>query len=216
MPLEADLFFSFRSPYSYLATPQLRAIVARYDLALRVRPVLPLAVRKENFFRDVNPLWPAYLFRDVHRVAEYHGIEFGWPRPDPIVQDMQTFEVAKEQPYIYRLTRLGVAAEETGRGLDFIGEVSGVIWNGKVEGWNEGNHLDAAARRADVDLPSLDRKIASDPERYDAIVAENQAALETAGHWGVPTMVFEGEPFFGQDRIDLFLWRLKQRGLRER
>ena len=37
-----------------------------------------------------------------------------------------------------------------------------------------------------------------------------------AGHWGVPTMVFEGEPFFGQDRLDVLLWRLKQNGLKER
>jgi hypothetical protein len=29
-------------------------------------------------------------------------------------------------------------------------------------------------------------------------------------------MVFEGEPFFGQDRFDLLLWRMKQRGLEPR
>ena len=29
-------------------------------------------------------------------------------------------------------------------------------------------------------------------------------------------MVFQGEPFFGQDRIDLLVWRMKQRGLRSR
>jgi 2-hydroxychromene-2-carboxylate isomerase len=50
----------------------------------------------------------------------------------------------------------------------------------------------------------------------DAAIAQNQADLESAGHWGVPTMVFEGEPFFGQDRIDLLVWRMKQHGLRER
>jgi hypothetical protein len=26
-------------------------------------------------------------------------------------------------------------------------------------------------------------------------------------------MVFEGEPFFGQDRFDALVWRMKQRGL---
>jgi hypothetical protein len=26
-------------------------------------------------------------------------------------------------------------------------------------------------------------------------------------------MVFEGEPFFGQDRLDVLVWRMKQRGL---
>jgi hypothetical protein len=29
-------------------------------------------------------------------------------------------------------------------------------------------------------------------------------------------MVFEGEPFFGQDRIDVLVWRMKQKGLRSR
>ena len=33
-------------------------------------------------------------------------------------------------------------------------------------------------------------------------VEENQAALAQSGHWGVPTFVFEGEAFWGQDRID--------------
>ncbi|TMB53500.1 MAG: 2-hydroxychromene-2-carboxylate isomerase, partial [Deltaproteobacteria bacterium] len=37
-----------------------------------------------------------------------------------------------------------------------------------------------------------------------------------AGHWGVPTMVFAGEPFFGQDRIELLVWRMRQHGLRAR
>ncbi|MGH6781444.1 MAG: 2-hydroxychromene-2-carboxylate isomerase, partial [Sphingomonadaceae bacterium] len=50
----------------------------------------------------------------------------------------------------------------------------------------------------------------------DAEIAANQVALERAGHWGVPTLVFNGEPFFGQDRIDLALWRMEAAGLRER
>jgi 2-hydroxychromene-2-carboxylate isomerase len=45
------------------------------------------------------------------------------------------------------------------------------------------------------------------------VAAENDRLLRAPGHWGVPTMVFEGELFFGQDRFDLLLWRMKQRGL---
>ena len=33
------------------------------------------------------------------------------------------------------------------------------------------------------------------------------------GQGGVPTMSFNGEPFFGQDRFDQFFWRLRQNGL---
>ena len=216
MPLSIDVFWSFRSPYSYLATPRLVRLSAEYDLDVAVRPVLPIAVRLPNFFKQVNPLWPPYLLRDTMRIAQYLGIDYGWPRPDPIVQDGITREVAAEQPYIHRLTRLGIAAVERGRGLAFIDQVSQVIWSGKVVGWHEGPHLAEASARAGLDLAELDAAVGADPAHFDAMIADNQGALEAAGHWGVPTMVFEGEPFFGQDRIDLLVWRMQQRGLRRR
>ena len=40
--------------------------------------------------------------------------------------------------------------------------------------------------------------------------------MDAVGHWGVPTFVFQDEPFFGQDRIETLLWRLRQHGLTER
>ena len=211
-----DVFWSFRSPYSYLATKRLVAIAREYDVDVRIRPVLPIAVRIPGFFKQVNPLWPPYLMRDTTRIAEYEGLDYGWPRPDPIVQDFATREVAAEQPYIHRLTRLGVDAVERGRGLPFIDEVSQIIWNGKVTGWHEGAHLAEAAARAGLDLAAMDAAVAAEPARYDAIIEANQRELEAAGHWGVPTMVFAGEPFFGQDRIDLLLWRMGQHGLAPR
>jgi 2-hydroxychromene-2-carboxylate isomerase len=216
MTLRVDLFWSFRSPYSYLATKRLVQLDAEYELDLRVRPVLPLAVRDPQFFERVNPLWPPYLLRDTMRIAEYLGIPYRWPQPDPIVQDYATRRVASEQPYIFRLTRLGVAAAERGRGLAFLDEVSQVIWSGRVDGWNEGPHLAEAAARAGLDLARMDEAISADPAKYDGIIEANQRDHLAAGHWGVPTMVFEGEPFFGQDRLDLLVWRLEQNGLRAR
>ncbi|HYC54244.1 MAG TPA: DsbA family protein [Candidatus Binatia bacterium] len=216
MSLSIDLFWSFRSPYSYLATGRLVQVAAEFDVDIRVRPVLPLAVRVPDFFEKVNPLWPPYLLRDTMRIAEQLGLPFGWPRPDPIVQEFPSRKVAAEQPYIYRLTRLGVEAALRDRGLAFLDQVSRVIWGGEVIGWHEGTHLADAAARADLDLAQMDAAVAADPARYDAIIEANQQALTDAGHWGVPTMVFEGEPFFGQDRIDLLLWRMGQRGLRRR
>jgi 2-hydroxychromene-2-carboxylate isomerase len=216
MTLAVDVFWSFRSPYSYLATRRLCQMAGEYDVDIRVRCVLPIAVRLPDFFKRVNPLWPPYLMRDTMRIAQFHGIDYAWPRPDPIVQDFTTREVAAEQPYIYRLTRLGVAATERACGLPFIDEVSQIIWNGRVDGWNQGTHLFDATSRAGLDLATLDAAIAADPQHFDQVIADNQRALEAAGHWGVPTMVFEDEPFFGQDRIDLLLWRMQQRGLQRR
>jgi 2-hydroxychromene-2-carboxylate isomerase len=216
MTLAFDLFWSFRSPYSYLATPRLLAMQEEYDLAVNVRPVYPLAVRSAEFFDRVHPLWIGYLMRDTFRLAEMQGLPYRWPRPDPVKIDPATRHGVAGQPYIHRLTRLGCAAAEAGRGLPFLYEISRTIWSGEIDGWNEGDHLAKASARAGLDLAELDRKITNDPDKYEAIIQENQKAHEAAGHWGVPTMAFEGEPFFGQDRIDVLLWRLKQRGLQKR
>jgi 2-hydroxychromene-2-carboxylate isomerase len=216
MTLAIDVFWSFRSPYSYLATPRLVQLHREYDLDVRVRPVLPIAVRIPGFFDTVNPLWPPYVLRDTMRIAQYLGIDYGWPRPDPIVQDYATRQVAPEQPYIHRLTRLGVEAERRGRGLPFIAEVSQIIWNGTIDGWHEGTHLADATARAGLDLAELDAVAARDGVALDAAIASNQEDHVASGHWGVPTMAFQGEGFFGQDRLDLLVWRLEQHGLSKR
>ncbi|MEE8557110.1 MAG: DsbA family protein [Myxococcota bacterium] len=215
MTLEVELYFSFRSPYSFLATPSLREIVQRYDVEFTVRPVLPLAVRDHTFFSRVNPLWPRYVFIDTSRIAQAGGIEYSWPNPDPVVYDPEQKRAADHQPYIHRLTRLGVCAEERGRGLPFICEVSQTIFGGTRD-WHTGDHLERAATRAGLDLLDLDRAVEAEPGSYDRKIEENQKSLEAAGHWGVPTAVFRGEPFFGQDRLELLVWRLKQHGLESR
>ncbi|MEE4110630.1 MAG: DsbA family protein [Halieaceae bacterium] len=208
-----DVYFSFRSPYSYLAAPGLLELPREYAVELHLRPVLPVALRtKETLFAgNRNKL--SYLLLDVVRRAEMLGIPFAFPDPDPIVQNMETFEVADEQPHIYRLVGLGVEAERRGRGVEFAFEVSQLIWGGTA-GWNEGNQLADAVARAGLDLAGMQAAL----ETYDPLetVEANEAALAAAGHWGVPTMVFEGEPFFGQDRIDTLRWRLDQKGVPRR
>lgn len=215
MTLKADLFFSFRSPYSYLAVGRYRAVASEWDVEIALRPVYPLAVREPDFFERNHPNWLGYTMRDMFRVAQFHEIPFGPPRPDPIVQNVMTREIATEQPHIRRVTRLGQAAARRGKGLEFAHEAAMLIWGG-VEGWNEGEHLSHAARRAELDPVELDAQCAAEADALDAEIAANQEALEHAGHWGVPTFVFEGEPFFGQDRIEYALWRMKQKGLSSR
>ena len=216
MSFSFDFFFSFRSPYSYLATPKISEIARQYDVAVNLRPVLPIAVRIPGFFQSVNPMWPPYLMRDTWRIAEMNGIPYRWPRPDPIVQDPETREVSPDQPHIHRVTRLGQAAEDAGKGLEYAAAVARIIWNGEVPGWNEGDHLANCAREVGLDPAALDAAVAKDADRLDAEIVANEAAQKAAGHWGVPLFVFEDEPFFGQDRIDLLMWRMKKRGLQKR
>lgn len=136
-----------------------------------------------------------------------------WPRPDPVVQNRETFEVAEEQPYIWRLSTLGIEAERRGKGIDFAYHVALLLWGGTAN-WHEGDHLARATATAGLDLAEMETAL----EQYDgeAEIAKNHELLEQAGHWGVPTMVFDGEPFFGQDRIDTLRWRLDEGGLRRK
>ena len=216
MTLSVDLFFSFRSPYSYLALPKTMRLVADYDAIVNLRPVYPLAVRVPGFFKRANPQFARYVVLDSSRVAKRESIPFRFPRPDPIVQDMATLDVAEHQPYIHRLTRLGAAAQLEGRSLVFVDAISRVLWDGTVKGWNEGDHLARAADAAGFDLAAMDAAVAAYPDRYERIIADNEKNHAASGHWGVPTFVFENEPFFGQDRIDLLIWRMEGKGLTRR
>jgi 2-hydroxychromene-2-carboxylate isomerase len=216
MTLDYDLFWSFRSPYSYLVTPRLVALERDYDVRANVRPVLPIAVRQPDFFTNNDPLWVSYLMRDIVRTGDFLDLPIRWPRPDPVVMDMATRTYPVEQPYIHRLTRLGVAAAERQRGLPFLESVSPLIWSGAVTDWHQGDHLSQAAAEAGLDLAEMDAAITADEAHYVDAIAANQAAQRAGGHYGVPLMVFEGEPFFGQDRFDQFKWRLEQNGLARR
>ncbi|HXI86491.1 MAG TPA: DsbA family protein, partial [Parvularculaceae bacterium] len=70
-----------------------------------------------------------------------------------------------------------------------------------------------AAREAGLELSKLEYWIGRNAARIAERIAENEAE-QLKYHWGVPLMVLDGEPFFGQDRIDALRWRLDQRGLR--
>ena len=216
MTLSYDLFWSFRSPYSYLVTPRLVALEAEYDVRCNVRVVYPIAVRQADFFSNADPLWFSYFMRDVFRCGEFLGVPIRWPVPDPVVMDFATRTYPKEQPYIFRLSQLGQAAAEAGKGLAFINEVSAMIWSGRVDNWHEGDHLAEATARAGLDLAALDAIVARESDRLDAAIKASQDAQRAGGHYGVPLMVFDGEPFFGQDRFDQMQWRMAQKGLARR
>ncbi len=214
--LTADLYFSFRSPYSYLAIGRYRAMAEEYNLDIALRVVWPIAVRNPDILFTGNPAAPMYILRDSMRCGEFLGIPIRWPRPDPVIQNFQTREIAADQPLIRRLCRTGQAACRRGKGMAYAAEVSTVIFSGEVDNWNEGDHLKDAAARAGLDMAELDAEAAKDTDAIDAEIEANQKALEAAGHWGVPTLVFEGEPFFGQDRVDMAKWRMEQKGLAPR
>ncbi len=207
-----DVFWSFRSPYSYLATKRLRGLSGKWAVRVRPRPVYPIAIRTPEFFAQVRPQWVPYLMRDIVRLSQYLGLPLGMMNPDPVVMDMATRKISDEQPYIHRLTRLGVLACEASdeAGWAFMDEVSTLIWSGGA--WTEGSVLADAATRAGFDLAKLDQRQADECDRITAVIEAAQVEQDKL-HWGVPLMTYEGEAYFGQDRIDLLEWRLEQDGL---
>ena len=217
-PMEIDVYWSFRSPWSYLATRRLRDWQEQYQLQVNFRVVYPIAIRTPEFFQQVQPQWFSYFQTDVYRVAEFLELPFVWLNPDPVIQLTNAEgqrQTGTEQPYIHRLSRLGVLAEEMGQGIEFADEVSSLIWGG-TEHWDQGDHLAEATTSAGLDLVEMDRRVVDDAERLESVIQSNQLDHERAGHWGVPTCVYKDEPFFGQDRLDVLLWRLKKEGLQTR
>jgi 2-hydroxychromene-2-carboxylate isomerase len=192
------------------------ALEKAFDVAGNIRPVYPLAVRTPEFFETRDPLWFSYFMQDIHREAAFLGLPFRWPIPDPVKMDYATRTYPKDQPHIHRLTHLGVAAAELGRGLPFLHEVGHVIWSGEVDNWPEGDHIARAAERAGLDWDTLSAMADTEAERLAGIVEVSQVAQRAAGHYGVPMVAFNGEAFFGQDRFDQFKWRLEQQGLKAR
>jgi 2-hydroxychromene-2-carboxylate isomerase len=202
-----------RSPFCYLALDRVLAMRTLYDLEVNLRVVYPVAIRNPKFFKTAPKHYRSYHLRDSNRVAEYLDIPYRRPIPDPIAQDMDTNEIAEHQPYIHMLTRLAAAAVEAGKGLEFQDQVMRLLWDGATDNWDQGSHLGSAISRADLNPQALKRALEIDPDRYDDAIEANQEAHKSAGHNGVPLFVFQGEAFFGQDRLDILLWRMKQYGL---
>lgn len=217
--LSVDVFWSMRSPYCYLALDRILETQADRTARFELRPVRPLAIRNPAFFEGMaqsRPHYRTYQLLDAARTARYLKIAYGRPRPDPVVQDLKTHEIAEEQPHIARLTRLAQAAALIGQGWDFLDSVMRLLWDGTVDGWDKNDNLPQAIADIGMDPRALESQVAQHASALDDIVARNEADQDAAGHHGVPLFVFRGEPFFGQDRFDQLIWRLEQRGLTRR
>lgn len=211
-----DVFWSMRSSFCYLALDRLLALQAAWRVQIRIRVVYPVAIRNPEFFKTAPTHYRPYHMLDSQRVADFHGIPYRRPVPDPIVQDLETSAIADEQPYIHELTRLAAGAQVQGFALPFMDHVMRMIWDGGVDNWHEGPHLADAVADCGINAPALFEAVRTRPQEFDAVIDANQAAQTAAGHSGVPLCVLEGEPFFGQDRLALLQWRLEQLGVPRR
>ena len=209
-----EIYWSFRSPYSYLAIDRLVAIKRDFDVEVNFHPVRPLALREPDFFERGRKQFLPYLFQDVPREAERLGIPFGMPNPDPITMDFATGVVAPDQPIMDKVIGLAIAAVKAGKGLEFAQAVGRSIWGGK-ENWDRDEVLAETLNGVGLELAPLQAWAAAHGEEVEKTIAANEAE-QLLHHWGVPLMVLDGEPFFGQDRLNSLVWRLEQKGPRRR
>lgn len=185
------------SPYCYFLLPRLLKLDARDDVDVGIRPVRPGALRLPESFSSRSKVERDYFDRDTARTAAFLGMDYAVPDPFPVPFKPGTWEAADEQPVIDRLHGLLMAAVAAGRGLEFLGHMMPRIWAGKHPGWDQTMEADFAWMELTVD-----------PAGYATEIEANEAAMYAAGHWGVPLMVYRGEPFYGQDRFDQLLWRI--------
>lgn len=181
-PARLEYFYSFRSPYSYLSAPRVFALADRYDIELVWRGVRPMAMRGQPL-----PLAKQlYILRDAAREAGRLGMPFG-PMYDPLGEG------------VWRCLSIAELAQTRGRLRRFVCRAGEAIW---AEASDVAD--DAALRRMceSVGLPWQDCLAAMhDPALRDRIEA-NTARLAELGHWGVPTFSFDGELYWGQDRLE--------------
>ena len=227
--LKVDVCWSMRSPYSYLSMSRLTYLHSNYNVDLTIRFLMPVAVRstkggegKAGGLFSISYKVPDLMW-DTVRQGKYLGIPFRYAVPDPIWQnlypphegDFQYVHGPTKQPYVAWITRLGNYCELQGKSVEFINEISHLIWAGEVDHWPA--HVKERFNRIEgLDYDEAIASIQADPSAVDARWQENQAIMAHTGHGGVPLMIFQNEPFFGGDRFDQFVWRLQQSGLTQR
>jgi 2-hydroxychromene-2-carboxylate isomerase len=229
IPLKVDVLWSMRSPYSYLVMQRLVWLNSNYNVDVTIRPVMPVAVRMSSGdgaepgglfgikYKVPDLMW------DTVRQGQYLGVPFKYAVPDPIWQTLhpvhgkgyQALHDPGKQPYIHWITRLGCYAMQREKSIDYVNQVSYIIWSGEVEHWPA--HVKERFNRIEgLDYDEAIEYIRKNPEEVDSCWLESANIMARTGHGGVPLMVFQGEPFFGGDRFDQFFWRLRQSGLTTR
>jgi 2-hydroxychromene-2-carboxylate isomerase len=190
---EIDFFFSFRSPYSYLAGPRAFALAERFDVTVTFRGVMPMAMRGQSV-----PLSKRlHTLRDTKREADRLGMPFGRVH-DPIGDGAVRCLVLSEH------------AKDVGRVEPFVLTASRGIWAEAVDVASD-DGLRSVCEQAGLGWDDCVRALA-DPALQARVDANTQRLLDL-GHWGVPVFVHDDELFWGQDRVEDLEVRLHDDGL---
>jgi 2-hydroxychromene-2-carboxylate isomerase len=198
-PLVCELWFSFRSPYSYLALERIEAVLAPYGVPLVVKPIAPMVMRG---FQLPN-IKRMYIVHDAKREADRHGIPFG-ELCDPL------------GPGIDHCIAIAHRAAQHGQVMAFARSAMRGIWAEALD-MTEYVDLRTVVERAGIAWD--DARAALAPEAVGAAMkAAQTSAAEIAVYslWGVPSVRCGEFVAWGQDRLDLLADRLRRHALATR
>ncbi|MDP1540885.1 MAG: DsbA family protein [Moraxellaceae bacterium] len=181
-----DFYFSFRSPYSYLALQGARDLAEHYGLRLVMRPVLPMVMRG----LPVPDSKKRYILEDASREARRQRIPFG-RICDPLGAGVE------------RCLAVWLKAESSHqRGFDFINAAARRIWS---EGADMSQNAPLLAAAKEAGLKAIDVKIALADNSWRERVERHRKALYEMQLWGVPSFVLRVNEqrcaTWGQDRL---------------
>lgn len=184
-PLE--FWFSFRSPYSYLAAVELlRRRADGLYAQLQVRPILPMVMRG----LPVPLVKRLYIVRDAQRSADALRIPFGRMH-DPVGDG------------VLRLLTVYPYASDVDTQLRYCAIAGQSIWAEGLDACRD-DVLRSVVERSGLDWNAARNKLASGTDRREAEI--HREALLAAGLWGVPSFRWGTFTSWGQDR----LWMLDQ------
>ena len=184
-----DFYFDFSSPYGYLAATRINAIGAKYERRVKWRPILlgPAFKASGNSPLVSQPIKGDYSIRDFRRTARFMGVPFKQPENFPIGTQNAArafYWLDDRDPLMAHEFAMTCFATYFADGVD-ISSAETVA----------GLAVRVGASGADV-LAAL-----ADPAVKERLKQEVEASL-TAGVFGSPYIVVDGEPFWGSDRLD--------------
>ena len=206
-----DLYFSFRSPYSYLILPRILKLKKESNIDINFKLVYPIAIRMPDWFEKKNILFFLSTMSDFKKKAKQLDMPLNLPvKPDPIKQNIFTAKIAKNQPYIFDICHMGQEMTDRGFGLEFAYKLSTKIWS--VKNWNKDEHLIEILSEFNIELPEIRETIKNNEKALIEKIKQNQVEQLDAGHHGVPLSVYKEEYFFGQDKFNDLIERMKTNG----
>ncbi|MCE9577279.1 MAG: DsbA family protein [Deltaproteobacteria bacterium] len=185
-----DFWFSFRSPYSYLALGRVAELAKRYPIEVRLRPILPMVTRG----LAVPTVKRLYIVRDAKREADRLGVPFG-AVCDPLGKGVEN--------------ALAIAhhALRGPHGWDFVTAAARGAWS---EARDLADYADLRAIVESAGMTWDEARAAIADEAWRPWAQQNASDLTSVGLWGVPSFRIGDYITWGQDRIDYLEDRLRR------